>query len=493
MIEAIAFVFGEDLPDPKNPHNEHLFYDYNIRCVVSLKFEMPDGSTKRFTRIGLKTTYTYMIFNKYVTEEEYLLELGKMNFRFAGQNISVYNKTTLKVTRKSAEELGAFFDIVSNSIEFKPEYDELKAKLNFAESTVLRWAKMIDSIELEKEKFITLTLYKLYLCDKEIQETKEKFVAEQLKVNAKNAKMPLRISRYSEAIPKQTPSPNFKNNAIVVRPKTHNHYDNLITVDKLNSYLNEKVTERRELLQFAVNHPNMNIRFSEEGPNIYAREIDYTELPEYYKKESDDIIATSYKRSMLEKEIKKIRQCWLDENNIKDDANIDNINMRIKEATTKHTLALNIESEARLNWEKLRVMRSARFNNFMAPLQTSLSRIYAEIAQDEDSLAFLRPLDEEEPYLAIDAFVKERHSEHISTRTFHGGSRMIVDLALIFAIHEWKPSPLVVIDDIDRNLYHEASKKIEPYLSRQKQTQFIVTTKEDSYFTEVTKTITLEN
>lgn len=80
--------------------------------------------------------------------------------------------------------------------------------------------------------------------------------------------MPLRISRYSEAIPKQTPSPNFKNNAIVVRPKTHNHYDNLITVDKLNSYLNEKVTERRELLQFAVNHPNMNIRFSEEGEHV---------------------------------------------------------------------------------------------------------------------------------------------------------------------------------------------------------------------------------
>jgi len=114
----------------------------------------------------------------------------------------------------------------------------------------------------------------------------------------------------------------------------------------------------------------------------------------------------------------------------------------------------------------------------------SIDQIYKDLTRTVGSRAYLTLENLEEPYLegikynAIPPNKRFRDMEQLS-----GGEKTVAALALLFAIHSYRPSPFFVLDEIDAALDISNVNKVAAYIKqRSKDLQFVVISLKDTFF-----------
>lgn len=130
--------------------------------------------------------------------------------------------------------------------------------------------------------------------------------------------------------------------------------------------------------------------------------------------------------------------------------------------------------EHRETYEKVKTMRMEEFKQGFLVINRKLKEMYRMITLGGD--AELEYCDSLDPFLEGIAFsVRPNKKTWKRISNLSGGEKTLSSLALIFALHYYKPSPLYVMDEIDAALDFKNVSIVGNYIKeRTKNTQFLI-------------------
>lgn len=140
------------------------------------------------------------------------------------------------------------------------------------------------------------------------------------------------------------------------------------------------------------------------------------------------------------------------------------------------------------SFNTVRDERQKRFSTCFSQVADRISEVYKQLTKSISypmgGTAYLSVEQQDEPYLAGVKFnampptKRFRDMDQLS-----GGERTVAALALLFAIHEFKPSPFFILDEVDAALDTGNVSKVSTYIkSRAPELQTIVITLKDALF-----------
>uniref|UniRef100_A0AAX7SPR6 Structural maintenance of chromosomes protein 1A n=1 Tax=Astatotilapia calliptera TaxID=8154 RepID=A0AAX7SPR6_ASTCA len=141
--------------------------------------------------------------------------------------------------------------------------------------------------------------------------------------------------------------------------------------------------------------------------------------------------------------------------------------------------------KAKQAFEQIKKERFDRFNNCFESVSTNIDEIYKALSRNSSAQAFLGPENPEEPYLdginynCVAPGKRFRPMDNLS-----GGEKTVAALALLFAIHSYKPAPFFVLDEIDAALDNTNIGKVANYIKDQSMENFqaiVISLKEEFY------------
>ena len=145
LMDAISFVLGVHSKDLRGGVLQDLIYNMAGHkrpsgASVTIAFETEDESTELTDgilefqrRITLSGSSTYSINGDKVSMKEYVAELERLGVIVSMKNFLVFQGDVASIANTSPAELTKFFEKVSGSDQFKPEYEDLKSQKSAAE------------------------------------------------------------------------------------------------------------------------------------------------------------------------------------------------------------------------------------------------------------------------------------------------------------------------------------------------------------------------
>ena len=109
--------------------------------------------------------------------------------------------------------------------------------------------------------------------------------------------------------------------------------------------------------------------------------------------------------------------------------------------------------DAKTEFEKVKRQRLNAFNECFEAVSQRVDAIYKSLTNNASAQAFLVPENPEEPYLEginYNCVAPGKRFQPMSNLS--GGEKTVAALALLFAIHSFKPAPFFVLDEIDAAL-----------------------------------------
>jgi structural maintenance of chromosome 1 len=189
-----------------------------------------------------------------------------------------------------------------------------------------------------------------------------------------------------------------------------------------------------------------------------------------------------------------------------------NAETRFQEATEKLkgtdadvSDAMEVAKEAKNAFEKVRKARLEAFKNMFTNVSEKIDSVYKELTKRPNAplggSAFLALEDDENPFLG-------KFFEHLDEKTNHktggvkfecmppnkryrameqlsGGEKTIAALALLFAIHSFRPSPFFVLDEVDAALDNHNVERVSSYIQKRTSEgafQCLVISLKDTFF-----------
>ncbi len=150
-------------------------------------------------------------------------------------------------------------------------------------------------------------------------------------------------------------------------------------------------------------------------------------------------------------------------------------------------------SSARAVSQRFAAVQQQRYERFMAAFNhvaNAIDKVYKDLTQVEGAplggSAYLTLEDPTEPYLhgikytAMPPAKRFRDMEQLS-----GGERTVAALALLFAIHEFRPSPFFVMDEIDAALDNVNVTRVAKYVRERADEgalQFVIISLKDNFY-----------
>ncbi|NXF76477.1 SMC1A protein, partial [Sclerurus mexicanus] len=158
---------------------------------------------------------------------------------------------------------------------------------------------------------------------------------------------------------------------------------------------------------------------------------------------------------------------------------------KFQEALDEFEAARKRAKKAKQAFEQMKKERFDRFNSCFEAVATNIDEIYKALSRNSSAQAFLGPENPEEPYLdginynCVAPGKRFRPMDNLS-----GGEKTVAALALLFAIHSYKPAPFFVLDEIDAALDNTNIGKVANYIKEQSAANFqaiVISLKEEFY------------
>lgn len=231
----------------------------------------------------------------------------------------------------------------------------------------------------------------------------------------------------------------------------------------------------------------------EEG-NIGSVEVDVDIVIDYSKlSRRQRAAATALKqKEMLESHADKIKSTeqQLDglAPNMKANEHMSDVAEKLNEIDREAETARDRARKAVSTFEVVKQKRQDRFNMCFSHVAAKINEVYKELTKSATypmgGTAYLSLEQQDEPYLSGIKFntmpptKRFRDMEQLS-----GGERTVAALALLFAIHDFRPSPFFVLDEVDAALDNLNVGRVSRYIkSRAPELQTIVISLKDTFF-----------
>ncbi|XP_021486567.1 structural maintenance of chromosomes protein 1B isoform X1 [Meriones unguiculatus] len=139
----------------------------------------------------------------------------------------------------------------------------------------------------------------------------------------------------------------------------------------------------------------------------------------------------------------------------------------------------------RQEFEQVKKRRYDAFSQCFEHISVSIDQIYKKLCRNNSAQAFLSPENPEEPYLdGISYNCVAPGKRFMPMDNLSGGEKCVAALALLFAVHSFRPAPFFVLDEVDAALDNTNIGKVSSYIKEQSQEQFqmiIISLKEEFY------------
>ncbi|XP_007437635.1 structural maintenance of chromosomes protein 1B [Python bivittatus] len=144
--------------------------------------------------------------------------------------------------------------------------------------------------------------------------------------------------------------------------------------------------------------------------------------------------------------------------------------------------------EARLcrqEFEKVKKKRYERFTQCFEHVSVAIDQIYKKLCRNNSAQAFLSPENPEEPYLGgIGYNCVAPGKRFMPMDNLSGGEKSVAALALVFAMHSFRPAPFFVLDEVDAALDNTNIGKVSSFIRQQSEEKFqiiVISLKEEFY------------
>uniref|UniRef100_A0A3Q1KBN9 Structural maintenance of chromosomes protein n=1 Tax=Anabas testudineus TaxID=64144 RepID=A0A3Q1KBN9_ANATE len=216
-------------------------------------------------------------------------------------------------------------------------------------------------------------------------------------------------------------------------------------------------------------------------------EIDYSNLSEDLKVDAlseEEIKAETNTLQQRLNEQQSILQ-RISAPNMKAMEKLESVRDKFQETSDEFEAARKRAKKAKQAFEQIKKERFDRFNNCFESVATNIDEIYKALSRNSSAQAFLGPENPEEPYLdginynCVAPGKRFRPMDNLS-----GGEKTVAALALLFAIHSYKPAPFFVLDEIDAALDNTNIGKVANYIKDQSVQNFqaiVISLKEEFY------------
>ncbi|KAL2103936.1 hypothetical protein ACEWY4_000804 [Coilia grayii] len=215
-------------------------------------------------------------------------------------------------------------------------------------------------------------------------------------------------------------------------------------------------------------------------------EIDYSNLSEDHKDalSEEEIKAEMNTLQQRLNEQQSILQ-RISAPNMKAMEKLESVRDKFQETSDEFEAARKRAKKAKQAFEQIKKERFDRFNACFESVATNIDEIYKALSRNSSAQAFLGPENPEEPYLdginynCVAPGKRFRPMDNLS-----GGEKTVAALALLFAIHSYKPAPFFVLDEIDAALDNTNIGKVANYIKDQSVQNFqaiVISLKEEFY------------
>ncbi|XP_054163038.1 structural maintenance of chromosomes protein 1A-like [Oppia nitens] len=213
---------------------------------------------------------------------------------------------------------------------------------------------------------------------------------------------------------------------------------------------------------------------------------DFTILKNSFKNLNDaDVIKK--KEQEMQQEINQKREVLrkIQAPNMRAIDKLEDVKDRLKE-TDSEVNNLRLDSKkAKMSFEEVKRNRLRDFNLCFESVAQRVDSIYKSLTNNASAQAFLVPENPEEPYLEginYNCVAPGKRFQPMSNLS--GGEKTVAALALLFAIHSYKPAPFFVLDEIDAALDNTNIGKVARFIRERTESTFqciVISLKEEFY------------
>ncbi|XP_042323439.1 structural maintenance of chromosomes protein 1B isoform X2 [Sceloporus undulatus] len=229
---------------------------------------------------------------------------------------------------------------------------------------------------------------------------------------------------------------------------------------------------------------------SERTADIYEREhliqIDYSNLADELKDlESNKEIETQLEQ--LHQEIASKEDVLLKTAapNMKALERLHIVSDRFQESVDAFEARRREARLCRQEFEKVKKRRYELFSQCFEHVSVAIDQTYKKLCRNNSAQAFLSPENPEEPYLEGIGFnCVAPGKRFMPMDNLSGGEKSLAALALVFAIHSFRPAPFFILDEVDAALDNTNIGKVSDFIRQHSQEQFqiiVISLKEEFY------------
>ncbi|XP_042745906.1 structural maintenance of chromosomes protein 1B isoform X1 [Lagopus leucura] len=223
---------------------------------------------------------------------------------------------------------------------------------------------------------------------------------------------------------------------------------------------------------------------------IYEKEeaikIDYSSLPKELKDLESD--------KEIEAHLNQIQQEIKSKESILMKTAVPNLRAveKLQIARTKFQESMEAfetsRKEARISKQEFEEVKKRRYELFSQCFEHAsivIDQVYKKLCRNSSAQAFLSPENPEEPYLEGIGFnCVAPGKRFMPMDSLSGGEKTVAALALIFAVHSFRPAPFFILDEIDAALDNTNIDKVSIFIREQAHKQFqtvVISLKEEFY------------
>ena len=213
---------------------------------------------------------------------------------------------------------------------------------------------------------------------------------------------------------------------------------------------------------------------------------DFDALPEHLK-QVDDPHDIRKKEAEMQTEIAKKREAFrkIQAPNMRADERLDSAKERLRETDSELNSLRLASKQAKDAFEAVKRERLNSFSECFETVSQRVDSIYKQLTNNPSAQAFLVPENPEEPYLeGINYNCVAPGKRFQPMGNLSGGEKTVAALALLFAIHSYKPAPFFVLDEIDAALDNTNISKVARFIRQRTVSSFqciVISLKEEFY------------
>uniref|UniRef100_A0A8C6RF75 Structural maintenance of chromosomes protein n=1 Tax=Nannospalax galili TaxID=1026970 RepID=A0A8C6RF75_NANGA len=165
--------------------------------------------------------------------------------------------------------------------------------------------------------------------------------------------------------------------------------------------------------------------------------------------------------------------------------NLKAVREKFQESTDAFEASRKEARICRQEFEQVKKRRYDLFSRCFEHISISIDQIYKKLCRNNSAQAFLSPENPEEPYLdGISYNCVAPGKRFMPMDNLSGGEKCVAALALLFAVHSFRPAPFFVLDEVDAALDNTNIGKVSSYIKEQTKQEFqmiVISLKEEFY------------